>query len=369
MKRFLSLFILTALSIPQAFAFSSDGFQQLYRPTIGQLSVPTVVQVQIPNEDLQYGIAIEEEGTEDPQPWISLQNLSPLSWTVVNHSPILGQAWSMVDDDFTTSATFDVDQDRGSAEIVLKADRSLQSNALHVVLDDYVALPESISIDVRVGAEWQTVVAETETKDVYQQFPEATGQEWRLRFQHAQPLRIRELVFYESGDLSSPTTSVRWLARPGQSYVVYTDARSYVSLSESEQGALTGEDVEIREIELGAVAVNANFKEPDVDEDGVEDIRDNCVTTPNSDQKDIDANGRGDACEDFDGDGVMNSEDNCIEHPNRRQEDEDGDGIGDACDGEESRTTEQYPWLPWAAMGFTALLLIGILVQTTQKKK
>ena len=76
---------------------------------------------------------------------------------------------------------------------------------------------------------------------------------------------------------------------------------------------------------------------PDRDGDGVEDRLDNCPDTPNPDQTDSNANGRGDACDDMpppdsDGDGVPDGDDNCPETPNRNQVDTDGNGVGDACE-------------------------------------
>lgn len=61
---------------------------------------------------------------------------------------------------------------------------------------------------------------------------------------------------------------------------------------------------------------------------------DNCVGVANADQADLDADGRGDACDapDADGDGVTVLVDNCPAAANPGQEDADGDGIGDACD-------------------------------------
>ncbi len=78
----------------------------------------------------------------------------------------------------------------------------------------------------------------------------------------------------------------------------------------------------------------------DYDDDGWCDEIDNCVYTPNPQQKDSDGAGAGDACDecpydvdnDIDGDGKCADEDNCPYYPNEDQEDSDGDGIGDVCD-------------------------------------
>jgi hypothetical protein len=74
-----------------------------------------------------------------------------------------------------------------------------------------------------------------------------------------------------------------------------------------------------------------------VDGDGVADAEDNCAMTPNEDQRDVDDDGRGDACDeddatDEDADGVSAVDDNCPDVANEDQLDADQDGIGDACD-------------------------------------
>jgi hypothetical protein len=93
----------------------------------------------------------------------------------------------------------------------------------------------------------------------------------------------------------------------------------------------------------------------DSDGDGIIDTVDNCVLTPNTDQRDADGDGRGDACDncpavsnadqldtsgtgvgdacrDTDGDGVLDVIDNCPTVANVDQLDLDDDGIGDVCD-------------------------------------
>jgi len=72
---------------------------------------------------------------------------------------------------------------------------------------------------------------------------------------------------------------------------------------------------------------------PDQDGDGVNDDIDNCPTTPNSDQSDLDGDGAGDACDpDDDNDNINDDIDNCPVTANADQANFDGDGEGDACD-------------------------------------
>ena len=71
-------------------------------------------------------------------------------------------------------------------------------------------------------------------------------------------------------------------------------------------------------------------------------------------------------CQDFDRDGVPNVRDNCPDAPNVSQADADSDGIGNVCDGEESRLTEKYAWIPWVGIGFAAaviFVLFGLSVR------
>lgn len=79
----------------------------------------------------------------------------------------------------------------------------------------------------------------------------------------------------------------------------------------------------------------------DSDQDGVGDQKDNCHLVANADQKDLNSNGTGDACDnDDDSDGVLDIDDNCPQTLAEKslvadaadQTDTDMDGYGAACD-------------------------------------
>lgn len=66
--------------------------------------------------------------------------------------------------------------------------------------------------------------------------------------------------------------------------------------------------------------------------DGWVAAEDNCPLHYNPTQQDLDANGIGDACQDYDADNIIDSCDNCPTKTNARQRDRDNDKLGDVCD-------------------------------------
>jgi len=71
----------------------------------------------------------------------------------------------------------------------------------------------------------------------------------------------------------------------------------------------------------------------DADDDTIVDLADNCPDDVNLDQSDNDEDGLGDVCDpDDDNDGAIDHEDNCPIDSNPMQEDADANGLGDACD-------------------------------------
>ena len=85
--------------------------------------------------------------------------------------------------------------------------------------------------------------------------------------------------------------------------------------------------------EVAALAGTSDPPPPDDDGDGVFDHADNCKSTSNAGQADVDADGAGDACDtDDDGDGVADATDKCPSVPDPGQANADSDSQGDACD-------------------------------------
>ena len=69
----------------------------------------------------------------------------------------------------------------------------------------------------------------------------------------------------------------------------------------------------------------------DADEDGILDVVDNCVDTPNANQADFNGNGLGDVCEDSDQDGLWDA-DELLSGTDPTVQDTDGDGLTDGAE-------------------------------------
>lgn len=374
MRKIVLLFLCLTMLIPTAFAAGDNDvtlYRSLIEPTVPPLKVPKRVRLVLPVAQ-KYPVMVIEDGSETPEGTQQRTLYPELRWNVAESSPLIGDREALVDGNLETSADFDYDADQGVASILLKSDRPIETSRLSLVLDENVARPHALEIFALVDGARRTVVARRDF-DLYGWesfgFPRTLTDELYVRLWHSQPLRVLELqVDSVDQEARKAGEEVVWLARPGEKYSVYFNAATSPMLQTKESGQLSGDEDEIVNVTFELSQDNVRFVPPDSDNDGVPNVRDNCVSRANQDQADADGNGRGDLCEDFDRDGVMNPEDNCRDHPNFGQQDEDGDGIGDPCDKEESRLTERLPWLPWAAMGIAGVFLLGLIVRTVKKR-
>lgn len=320
------------------------------------INVPTVVEYQVGSEfieRLHFAVFDKTAGKFEPYYLTQTTSLVPVAFT--------STALKANDGDPRTYAEFLLPEHaQGSVQITLTSNSPVTSSALTALLDANVALPNSIEIRAKVGGERQIVLASQRMTRETVRFPKTSSTEWVISFTYGQPLRISELKLQQDDAATASVRSIRFLAQPEHGYRVYLDPDRYVATPVGEAGNL-GNAKDVLIVKSRALQTNAEYVIADSDGDSVPDIQDNCVLNANTDQADINTNGRGDVCDDYDQDGRINAIDNCPNEPNRDQIDTDGDEKGDVCDGEESRITEKYTWLPWAGMGFAALVLLVLL--------
>ncbi|MFM2339585.1 MAG: thrombospondin [Candidatus Parcubacteria bacterium] len=287
---------------------------------------------------------------------------------VVTDSDTGNRIPALTDKNQATPYTFQVAGNQIST-VTLNFTYSKPITAGQLVLDlsQNVQLPRTVMISVGDGDNEQVALATTAVTGRTIVFPKLTGTVWKVTFTHNQPLRISELTFVDEAAPQQITKSLRFLAQPGQSYVVYANPDRPNTVQGRESGNVWGNTVVPVPVQVLSSKDNPYYVQKDSDKDTVPDEADNCPFIANLDQIDVNANKQGDACEDFDQDGAMNNTDNCPDLPNRYQADKDSDGIGDECDDDESRLTEKYAWLPWVALGAALLTIVGMFVVVSRR--
>lgn len=286
--------------------------------------------------------------------------------------PNVGRSQVLTDSDRDTFLEFQPPESgSGEVRVMLNYPSSITTSRIDFTLDQYVALPKTVEIKyLSPEGVQQIALREQSVRSSSLRFPEITTNQIELTFTYIQPLRISEVIAQQENAYKATEQSLRFLAQPNYSYTVFYEADRSVSVRLAESGDLRS-DKDVLMLSSQVVNMNPLYIQADVDGDGVPDLVDNCVRESNSDQEDIDSNGRGDVCDDWDRDGHTNPKDNCVNIPNRSQRDTDGDGIGDDCDDEESRFTERNTWVPWVGMGgaATVLLILFVLVIQGQRKQ
>lgn len=332
------------------------------------INVPTVVEIPFATDFIErFDFAVLDKTTNSFEPHYfkqeTLVNEIPVSVSTI---PNTGGVNRMVDKDTRTYADFLLPENtQGQVQITLSSPSPITSSILTILLDNNVALPTSVEIRAFVDGQNRIVVANRRMDQQTIRFPQTTSNRWQITFSYGQPLRISELRLNQDNATKSSTRAIRFLAQPNHSYRIYFDPDRSAKAPVGEAGNLaSAQDVLVAQ--ASPSQNNPNYVIADTDSDGVPNVRDNCVSISNSDQQDVNNNGRGDVCDDFDQDGIINSKDNCPDNPNRDQRDTDSDGIGDVCDKQESRITEQYPWIPWVGIGFAAVVLIVLLALTAR---
>jgi hypothetical protein len=332
------------------------------------IKVPAVVEIPFNDFIERFDFAVFDKTSNSFEPYYFKQKIIVAEIPVsINTIPSNSKANLIIDKNTNTYVDFFLPENgQGQVKIILTSSKPITSSGLTLLLDNNVALPSSIEIKAVIDDQERIIVANRKMDGQSIYFPKTTSDKWQITFNYSQPLRISELYLHQDNVIKSNVNAIRFLAQPGHSYRIYFNPDRPANIKVGESGNLASA-VDVLTIQPTESYNNPYYVIADVDNDGVPDIKDNCVFVSNPDQQDLNNNGRGDACDDFDQDGIINTQDNCPNNPNRNQIDSDGDGIGDACDPEESRLTERFPWIPWLGIGFTAIVIVILFILTLKK--
>ncbi len=374
-NRLLAVALMLVLIGPvNTFAFTVDqteaGYRNLMQVEPVPVVVPTVVELPLGQQRLErpeFMVVEAETGKYLPSYYLERYTVRPATTSVTTaggENPVE----YLIDEDPKTGVYYSLPEDySGEAEIVLETEESVMVSGLTVALEQNVSLPTSIEVRSfdEAGGE-QIVLAKTPMNSGRVSFIPTSADRWVVKFTYVQPLQINELSLIQTDVEKSVERGLRFLAQPSTAYTVYQNPDRTVKLPKVESGNLS-DDEGVLLLPVVPLLENSVYKPLDRDNDGIEDLKDNCVMQANPDQEDIDENGRGDICDDWDRDGVINSVDNCPDTPNSSRLDTDGDGIGDACDEEESRLTEKHEWVPWVGILVAVIVIAGMFVVVARR--
>ena len=358
MKYFIASTIALCAFASFAMAETREAFTTMTPVIVPKISIPTVISIPY---DFGFGIApsaaLEKKGEELFVPFIYnyTQVQGPQFTATVGGASTGGV---LTDADMNTSYDLPYSASENSVEVeITTGGVEVESDGIRLDLAAYSATPTHSAVSI-VSATGEKIVR---AKEVYSydglRFPRESGHTWKVTLWYTQPVRLSAVtVLPQSG--GTRVDGITFLAQPGGEYILFTGSDRAVSVQTSESPQLYG--AVPKQGVVGASVPNPLYIPADTDGDGVVDAQDNCRGISNQGQEDVDANGVGDACDDFDKDGYVNVQDNCPMMTNRDQRDTDGDKIGDVCDEGESRLTEQYTWLPWAGIGLVILVLIAM---------
>lgn len=330
-----------------------------------QEQIPTVVEVPVTSSSTR-NFALYEMISDTLQPFQIIPQTQDMPYKVMTDDTAEEQE-ALNDNNSQTYVQYElINTSNNQVSLFLNYAQPISTTSLSFLLDENVQLPTYITIQTITGDKNVVVLSRKEVTGTTIMFPETRSDRFTITFEHTQPLRISEIGFIQTPQSKQTSYVLRFLARPGEQYYLYQDPQGTVPHFTTAEGSNLSAVTDALVLFPPAKRANEFFKKPDTDSDGIDDSLDNCVMVSNADQRDVDGNSTGDACEDFDVDGVMNNIDNCPDNPNRLQQDEDGDGFGDHCDPEESRLTERLWWLPWLGIGVGFSIVTTLLVITVK---
>ena len=345
-----------------------SAFRAMKLIVFNQVSIPTIVEFPITIEEIrQQPFVLYEVRSNKPVHYLvkTMEGKPPVSISTGSASIDLSE---IHDNTISTFVERPATQSINSSVFFYKSALPITSSSLKITLSPNAYEPETVSIYNYIGPGNSNVVVSQVPFNNVIYFPENTSGNWQIVITHKQPLRIAEMELVANNKIVQEYSVLRFLAIPNETYQMYLDSDRTVNLPFTEYVSLEDPVSNILRISEPQSRVNNQYRQADIDSDGIPDKSDNCPSTANADQVDVNKNSIGDACEDFDRDGVMNAQDNCPDNPNSNQSNADSDKYGDVCDPEESRLTERIWWLPWLGIlvGFGT---VGFILKSTVQAK
>lgn len=254
---------------------------------------------------------------------------------------------NIFDRDYNTVADFKLNnKGLNNGKIIVEYNTPITTDKVFFEVGEHSYKPEKFDL----YADGQLILSDANVDTV--RFPQIKGKIFEIRFVYDKPIRFTEVgVGYNSVDKNI----IKFLYQPGEIYRLYYNG---FGILKNIFDYNLAKEANVKNINIKSYDINNAYREMDEDSDNIVDRIDNCPNISNTDQLDIDGDGRGDACDDYDFDGVPNNIDNCPEISNSDQRNEDNDNKGDVCDDGESRLSEKYKWVQWVVLGIGFVILI-----------
>lgn len=363
------IFALLVTFTTKVFAQDFSAYRNYVSVPQQNISQPQVVEIPFPKDMATNDFLVVDDQTGSPQGLQTRALTTDSSRFMVSSN---GEyKYALTDTSDSTFVDFPVSENslENTQSLTYTFEYPTTISGVYLKFASFSQAPDMVEISSIENAQEKILLNNTRYDSPTIRFPEVNVTEVKVVLSYSQPLRLLEANIFEEDANLPDSTLLRFLAKPQQSYTIYFNADRSTNFRPPASGNLFAEPNPLRPSISILQSTNPKYLPSDQDEDGIPDTSDNCRLVSNADQTDSNSNGVGDLCDDTDYDGVINSLDNCTEDANTNQSDVDNDGLGDICDDTESRFTEQYPWLPWTAMGGTAVVITVLVIQMSRSGK
>lgn len=341
-------------------------FEDVTKISVTGIVTPKIVRFKTNNYYNGNTILLNDKNEIISHKWIrKSQKIKSQNITVSEvSSQFEGKPANLVDGNNESFFTFHPETDR-TKSTTLNFGELTDVSGIYVTLSDGIINPKTVSVSGKFANGEEVIIVNRKKFSHRIPFPTVAVTQLKISYDTPHFLRLSEIEIMGQEE-TEKTDELIFFAEEGKDYILYSNSHfGQKHYSSREYQPLTT-DSKTPLFSLTSTGKNPFFNN-DFDSDGLNDNIDLCPKISDSQNTDIDNNGRGDVCEDPDQDKRMSSFDNCPYKYNPDQKDSDLDKVGDACDEEENRLSENTDYLLWYIFGFAALFL-GVLVWRSLKK-